>query len=104
MTTLTVDLPSDLYERLHAEATRTGRPIEHLVETYIAAGLVQPKSERERAIDVLRAAGLLAEPSAEMKARAAQATMTLAEVQAALDRVGGKPLSEFIIEQRGPKE
>jgi hypothetical protein len=103
MTTLTVDLPADLYERLHAEATRTGRPIEHLVETYIAAGLVQPKSERERAIDVLRAAGLLAEPSAEMKARAAQATATLEEVSAALSRAGGQPLSEFIIEQRGPK-
>jgi hypothetical protein len=46
---------------------------------------------------------LLAEPSDEMKAQAAQATMTLEEVQAALDRAGGQPLSEFIIEQRGPK-
>lgn len=34
MTTLTVDLPADLYERLQAEATRTGRPIAQLVETY----------------------------------------------------------------------
>lgn len=103
MTTLTVDLPAHLYQRLQAEAARVGQPIEQLVETYIAAGLVQRQSERERAREVLRAAGLLAEPSAEMKVRAAQTTMTLAEVQAALDRVGGKPLSEIIIEQRGPK-
>jgi hypothetical protein len=47
---------------------------------------------------------MLAEPSTDMKARAAKATMSLAEVQAALDRAGGKPLSELIIEQRGPKD
>jgi hypothetical protein len=39
----------------------------------------------------------------EMKARTAQATMTLEEVQAALDRAGGQPLSELMSEQRGPK-
>jgi hypothetical protein len=29
--------------------------------------------------------------------------MTLEEVSAALDRAEGKPLSEIILEQRGPK-
>jgi hypothetical protein len=52
---------------------------------------------------VLLAAGLLAEPTPEMLAVAAQSTATLEEVQAAFARVGGKPLSEIVIEQRGPK-
>ncbi|HMO58209.1 MAG TPA: hypothetical protein PKA05_21315 [Roseiflexaceae bacterium] len=35
---------------------------------------------------------------------AAGATLSLEEVQAILARAGGKPLSEIVIEQRGPKE
>jgi hypothetical protein len=103
MMTLTLDLPDELYRRLQEEAARIGQPMDDLVTTWLGEHLPPPKSERQRAIEVLRAAGLLAEPSAAMKARAAQATMSLAEVQAALDRAGGKPLSEIIIEQRGPK-
>jgi len=103
MTTMTLDLPTELYQRLQAEATRAGRPVNDLVAAWLKERLAPLQSERERAIEVLRAAGLLAEPSAEMQARAAKATMSLAEVQAALDRAGGKPLSEMIIEQRGPK-
>ncbi|NJO84065.1 MAG: hypothetical protein HC828_15605 [Blastochloris sp.] len=103
MTTMTLDLPAELYQRLQEEAIRAGRPVDHLVTTWLQERLALPKGERERTIEVLRAAGMLAEPSTEMKARAAQATMSLAEVQAALDRAGGKPLSELIIEQRGPQ-
>lgn len=103
MTTMTLDLPADLYLRLQEEAARAGRPVDDLVAVWLEERLAPPKTERERAIAVLRAAGLLAEPSAEMQARAATATMSLAEVQAALDRAGGVPLSDLIIEQRGPK-
>jgi hypothetical protein len=39
-----------------------------------------------------------------MKKRARQATMSLEEIRAALDRAGGQPLSELILEMRGPKE
>jgi hypothetical protein len=63
-----------------------------------------PMSERERAIEALRAAGLLTELGPEEKQRAAQCTTTLEEVRAALDRAGGPPLSELILEMRGPKE
>jgi hypothetical protein len=103
MTTVTLDLPPELYERLHAEAQRAGQPVEELVAAWVAERLRPPVSERERAIAVLRAAGLLAEPSEEMKALAAESTAALEEVSAALSRPGGKPLSEIIIEQRGPK-
>jgi hypothetical protein len=60
-------------------------------------------SERERAITVLRVAGLLAELTPEEKERAKHATMTLEEIHAAFARSSGKPLSEIVIEQRGPK-
>ncbi|PDW02168.1 hypothetical protein [Candidatus Viridilinea mediisalina] len=60
-------------------------------------------SKHERVTDVLRAAGLLAEPSAEMQKLAAESTLTLEEACAILDRAGGKPLSEVILEMRGPK-
>ncbi len=82
---------------------RAGRPVNDLVAAWLKERLAPLQSERDRAIAVLRAASLLAEPSAEMRARAAKATMSVAEVQAALDRAGGKPLSEIIIEQREPK-
>jgi hypothetical protein len=61
-------------------------------------------TDRERATEALRMAGLLAELSPEEKQRAARSTATLEEVQAALGRAGGKPLSELILEMRGPKE
>jgi hypothetical protein len=59
--------------------------------------------DRNPSVAAMRAAGLLAEPSPAMLARAARATLTLEEISAALDRAEGKPLSEIIIEQRGPK-
>lgn len=48
--------------------------------------------------------GLLTALTADEKQRAADVTATLSEVRAALDRTTGKPLSEVIIEMRGPKE
>ncbi len=63
-----------------------------------------PVDERERATEALRAAGLLAEPSSETQRLAAESTLTLDEARAILDRGGGKPLSEIILEMRGPKE
>jgi hypothetical protein len=69
------------------------------------AQLVHPlASERERATEALRAAGLLAELSPAEKALADQSSLTLEEARAILDRAGGKPLSEIILEMRGPKE
>jgi hypothetical protein len=66
--------------------------------------LHKPKTDREKLIEILRATGLLTELGPEMKKRAEQCTVTLEEVKAILDRTKGKPLSEIIIEQRGPKD
>ncbi len=63
-----------------------------------------PAAERKQLQDALRTVGRLAELSPEEKQRAATSTLTLAEARAMLDRAGGKPLSEIILEMRGPKE
>lgn len=106
MTTLTLELQPELYARLVQEAARLGQPVETLVAEWLERRFPPPvpSGERERAIAVLREAGLLTELGPELKQRAAQATMSLEEIQAIFARVGGKPLSEIVLEQRGPKE
>ncbi len=115
MTTLTLDLAPDVYHRLHQEADRVGRSVEALAADWLTEHVPPsaprddvpppaPPGERERAREVLRAAGLLTELGPEEKERAARSTATLEEVQAAFARAGGKPLSEIVIEMRGPKE
>ena len=69
----------------------------------LAARLPPPTDERERVRELLRAAGLLAELGPEMERRAVEATMTLEEVRIGLNAAGGVPLSELILEMRGPK-
>lgn len=106
MTTLVLELPVDLYERLKAEADRRATTIEAVAQERLtqAPGETQPAmSERDRATEALRAAGLLSELGPEMQRLADASTMTLEEVSDALERAGGKPLSEIILEQRGPK-
>lgn len=104
MATLTLDLSPEQYERLRAEAERLGKPEEELAREWLAEQITPLMSERERLRQALRASGLLAEPSPEMKKRAARSKATLEEVQAAFARSKGKPLSEIVLEQRGPKE
>ena len=116
MTALTLELPLELYDRLRAEAERLGQPVETVAQGWLAERLaaieVQPGeapaapapiSDRDRATEALRAAGLLTELGPEEKARARRSTATLEEVSAALSRPGGRPLSEIILEMRGPK-
>ncbi len=106
MTTLILELQPDLYDRLAQEAARPGQPVEKLVEEWLERRFPPPAPacERERAIAVLREAGLLTEPDPELKRQAAQATMSLEDIQAIFARVGGNPLSEIVLDQRGPKE
>lgn len=157
MTTLTIELPSDVYEQLRLRSEESGKSAQVVAEELLAerlgatdagaqtaaplsererarevlrqAGLVRgpepseeerreavarfirehpeewaAMSQRERGIEIMRQSGMLTELSQEEKERAKQATMTLEEVRAALDRAGGKPLSDVILEMRGPKE
>lgn len=108
MNTLMLELTPDLYSRLRQEAERIGKPLEKTAQELLAQRLESAppgeKSERERVREALQAAGLLTELGPEMKKRAQHATMTLEEVRAALDQSEGEPLSELILEMRGPKE
>ncbi|MBI3942512.1 MAG: hypothetical protein HY326_05815 [Chloroflexi bacterium] len=100
-----IELPPEIYQRLADEANRAGKPVETIAQEMLIERLLRPAiaNERERATEILRAAGLLAELSPEEKERAARSTATLEEVQAAFAATAGKSLSEIVIEQRGPK-
>jgi hypothetical protein len=108
MTLLTLELPSDLYERLRRRADKLGKTPQQVAEGLLARGLAGSvggmAQEREQVTEVLRAAGLLTGITPDEKRRAEAIITSLPQVRAALDRVGGKPLSDVIIEMRGPKE
>jgi hypothetical protein len=80
------------------------QPGHHRAVLVVEEAIQPAANERERATALLRAAGLLAEPSSSLQQLAAESTLTLDEARAILDRAGGKPLSEIILEMRGPKE
>lgn len=106
MTIVTIELPQQVYNRLHAVAQQRHTTIESVAQEWLVekSAVAQPVSERDQAIAALRAAGLLVEPSLSMQQLAAESTLSLEEARAILDRTGGKPLSELILEMRGPKE
>jgi len=106
MTTLTLELPPEVYRRLHEEADRLGKPPQVVVQEWLierlSVPILAPESEREKARQALRATGLLVEQRPHLRRRVDQ-KVHLEDVEAALARVGGKPLSEIVLEQRGPK-
>lgn len=108
MTALILDLPPDLYARLHEEAARQGKPPEGVVREWLAERLAPPPQSEGRAAAraALRAAGLLAVvPLADgLRNRAAGSALNTETVGADLESAGGRPLSAIIIEQRGPRE
>jgi predicted transcriptional regulator len=106
MTTLTVELPPEVYRRLHEEAHRQGKSPQLVAQEWLIERLSPlhpaPDSNREQVRLALRAAGLLVELSPGLHLRA-DPTVHLEDVEASLARAGGKPLSEIVLEQRGPK-
>ena len=105
MTTLMIELPPDLYHKLEkAAAQEAKKPAEwtrSLLEERLAA-MPAEEGERARARHALREAGLFVELSPGLK-RLIRPEVRHEDVEAALARAGGKPLSEIILEQRGPK-
>lgn len=65
MTTLTLDLPTDVFARLKQRAAGAGKPIETVASELLVEQMSQPRperrTEREAIWDILRDAGLLAE-------------------------------------------
>lgn len=106
MTELTLELPPEAYRRLSEEAVRLGKPPQTIAEEWLVERLTQatgtPDGDRERARQALRDAGLLSQLGPNLR-KLADPTVPLKDVRTALDRAGGKTLSEIILEQRGTK-
>jgi len=114
MTALIVELPPDVYARMREKAERQGKSLEGAAKEVLTEWVdpsgaapveeARPTPDREHVRAALRAAGLLVEPTPEQIAWAETVDVTLDEVIAALDQSEGKPLSEIVLEMRGPKE
>ncbi len=103
MSTITIDLPAETYQRLEEQARRAGRAVETLSRELLEAALqahetVQPRTTRE----VLQAAGRVRSLSATLRSKIIPG-VTLDEVRAILAQVGSPSLSEVIHEQRGSR-
>lgn len=102
MKTLTLELPTTLYEQLHREANRLGKSATSMIQEWMTERLAPSRptqhNTRLQARQALRAAGLLREITVE-----SPPSVRLEDVQAAFTRAGGKPLSEILQEQRGVK-
>jgi len=105
MTTVTLELSSDIYQQLYDKSHQQGRTIEKMIQEWIIKHIASPppKDLREQARQILKTAGLHTELSPELRKRAENSTATLEQVQATFARAGGQPLSEMVIEMRGPK-
>lgn len=106
MTALSLKLLPQVYRRLHKEADRLDKPPQVVAQEWLIERLTPSpaavSSDRERARQALRAAGLLTELGPNLR-RLADPTVRLEDVRTALNRAGGKSLSEIILEQRGPR-
>ncbi len=117
MSTLVLELPSNLLERLKIEAEQRRQPVEEIAAALISNGLMPaaaPDSERQQVrqmlrderkqVDrVLRDSGMLVYLTEGMRARI-DPDIDREEVLAALGNAGGQTLSEIVLEQRGSKE
>jgi len=100
MDILTLEMPKDLLAILKKRAVERGEEPQKVALSILQKELApEAKSERERVIEVLQAAGLIRPLSEELR-QIADPTITHEEVEAAFAEAGGKPLSEIIIEQR----
>jgi hypothetical protein len=115
MATLTIELPDEVLAQVQNKAVQDGKTAESLVQEWVTfqaasseqkSNSVQPEmtdgeyqADRERVHKALKAAGLIVEIDPEL-AKLGDPTVSLEEVRQALS--GGKPMSEIVIEQRGP--
>lgn len=105
MTTLTLQLPLQVYQQLCEQADRLGKSPQQVAQEWLIEWLdiMASDNERVRVKAALRAAGLLGELTPTLRERANSA-VPLEEIEAALARAKGPSLSEIILEQRGPRE
>lgn len=98
MTSLTIDLPPEIYDKLAATAQQEHKPVELLAQEWLAerSTAVAQINEREQTLAVLRQAGLLIESSpTQHKPLSSEEKASVAE-----QVPQGRRLSEIVIEER----
>jgi hypothetical protein len=107
MATLIMELPPEVYRRLHEEADRLGKPpqivAQELLVEQLSTRAAASGDDRGRVRQALEAARLLTELSPNLS-ELADPSVRLEDIQAALGRSGDRMLSEIVLEQRGPRE
>jgi len=110
MDTLTLILPPEVQRRLKNQAEQAGQSPETWVQKLLTRQLrsapvarADAETEREKLTRLLRKAGMLSEIGPRMRRLVETTPVDHDNVVAILARAGGKPLSEIVLEQRGPK-
>lgn len=103
MSSMVIDIPPVMYQRLQEQARKAGKSPEALTRDLLDRALqaeegTQPRTARA----VLQAAGR-ARPLSETLRRRIIPGVTLEEVRESLTQAGGPSLSNVVLEQRGPK-
>jgi hypothetical protein len=108
METLTVELPTEVYQSLQKQAAEKGLKVETVAIEAIETWLLLPSEperrriKRERIRQKLQDAGLI-RPLSDQLRKMIIPDVKHKDVEAAFARAEGKPLSQIVIEQRGPK-
>jgi DNA-binding phage protein len=103
MPTMLLDIPTEIYEQLEAQARQAGTTPEALTRELLETALhAQEKPQPQTAREVLQAAGGV-RPLSDALRQQIIPGVTLDEVRKALSEAAGPTLSEIIQEQRGPK-
>ena len=101
MSTITIDIPSETYEKLAEQARKAGKGPEDLGRELLEAALQSlDKPDSTRAI--LKAMGRTRPLGDSLRAKIISG-ITLDEVRKSLSETAGPSLSELISAQRGPK-
>ena len=108
METLTLNMPTDMYQQLTQKASYLGQPpqvvaLEWLRERLSPPLPTVPASEEDIGGQALREAGLLTELSPGL-CELADPTVSLEEVVAAMSQAAGPSLSEIVLEERRARE
>lgn len=99
-----LSVPADLYARLQDYATATGKRLEQVTADILTKKLqrIKPQTEREQFLAAMKKSGLTVRPLSDDLSNLIVPGVKHEEVEAAFARAGGTPLSEIIMEQRGP--
>lgn len=102
METLTVRLSSEAYRILRERAAKEGKSVEDLTGEMLEKAAAKGERGMTGAREILEAAGRARPLGPGLRQRIIPG-ISLQQVRESLAEVKGPPLSEIILEQRGPK-